>query len=84
MVLGAVPSGRPRDPFADPAHTFDLGPVGMLTVTPQGGTSGQVIATSGPFTNSATFLLTAPIPEPASGLLIAAACGLLLARPRTR
>lgn len=79
LYIGAGPG----DPFTDPTAIFDLGAAGILTVTPLGGSRVEQTSTPSPLSNSATFLLTAPIPEPASGLLIAAGGGaMLLARRR--
>jgi hypothetical protein len=60
--------------------TFNLGNVGTLTVTPQGGGVFDTNQVSSSFENSAQFLLTAPIPEPATGMMLLAGAGLLASR----
>ena len=67
---------------AGAAAVFDLGSTGTLTITPLGGTLPFTSTEYPEFDNLALFELVAPIPEPASGLLLLSGAGLLLARRR--
>ena len=65
------------------AIVFDLGPVGMLTVTPQGGSIIGTTQQVSNFENNAEFLLTA-VPEPAAASMLLAGANLLLSRRSRR